>query len=181
MLKKVIKDLLSQKQSFVKSNHHQTKIITFILNSRAIMRESHQYNINHPSWKKIFGDFVLSRYSSSRASLLPMAVVLHPNWMYPLTKEHIKSSLTHSIRSHGATNKSSPVRIINDKLSDVLGPQPDRSFTVLWFCREDKPLARSDPSVSLILFSSVQRFVINHFVTAAGRWLPCPKGLITEL
>lgn len=76
---KDIKGILGQKQVLVKSSLHLTIIVASILKSRAVMRETHGYNINHLSWKKILEDFVLSRYSSSRASFLSISVVFHPD------------------------------------------------------------------------------------------------------
>lgn len=74
---KDIKGILGQKQGLVVPSLLQN-LISSVFKSRAVMRETHWYNINHLSWKKILEDFVLSRDSSSRASFLPISVIFHP-------------------------------------------------------------------------------------------------------
>lgn len=98
---------------------------------------------------------------------------------HPLPKELTKSSSHTSLRSNRATEKSRSACIINDKLSEDLGPKPGRALYRTFSTVEDELSGGSQSSVSLILFSSLQKkLVINHSdqeVTAL------PEGLIAEL
>lgn len=88
---------------------------------------------------------------------------------------------TLSPRSHRATKKSRSTCIINNKLSEDPGPQPGRGALCRTFNTvEDELSAGSQSSVSLILFSSLQKLVINHSdqeVTALPGGLPAQLQL----